>query len=508
MPRRVRAGRSLSPATRDPGRTGPGGQKANGHDAEPPPTCEDDYGTSSASSSSGADSIEAIAARLRKNLGRKVGETTEYVDAEVKTDTELQRLALATFNPRFALFKPGASDVVIDKSKPALDLIKIPDFLRRYSRIIVMYKQNTVLLARVWLSIPGAQRVEKVVLHPNEGILKDSTLWNMAGSFVAPKRGAEPPLFFQLVRDAFRQADGEWLLDWVADMVQNPQVKPDTVPAINGKAGCGKTRFWRYIGRMLGDGLYYEMSGLAGIGNKFNADTESALLIFVDEAEAKDLGSSLPLFKTLATGSTRRIERKGIDPFAIPNITRLAMAGEHKPALLSDGGMRRRVPLFEMLPVFKGNLQFWIDYDAEMKGDGPPRLLAHLLDRKITHRLHEAPITEIGRETAREHLEPLYLWLVGIVESFARWHDHPSLRQVAIAELMIELHEWMKLNHPRWRSPEREPRRGRSQTSRRDLHLQAGSHHPRRAAGANGDLDPASCGRHGGHPVGRAWGQC
>jgi hypothetical protein len=400
---------------------------------------------SSSGSGSHADNISALAERLRKNLARGIGETTEFVNAEVRSHTDLQRLALAVFNKRFALFKPGASDIVIDKSKPGLDLIKVPDFARRYSPITAKYNDDRVPLAKFWLSLAGAHRVERIVLRPNEGRLKDPNLWNMAGSFITPIKSTDPPYFFRLVRDAFRPDDGDWLLDFVADMVQYPQVKPHTAPAVTGKSGCGKTHLWRYVGAMLGEQLYYEMSGFAGISNKFNADTEAALLIFIDEAQAMDLRGALPLFKTLVTGSTRRIERKGVDPFVTPNISRLVLAGEHKPVLLSDGGMRRRVPLFEMLPTFLRDRQFWDGYRNEMKLDGPARLLAHLRDRKITHRLHEAPVTEIGRKTAREHLDPLYQWLVGICESFTRWHDMAA-RQVAIADLMLDLREWWKAN--------------------------------------------------------------
>jgi uncharacterized protein DUF5906 len=247
----------------------------------------------------------------------------------------------------------------------------------------------------------------------------------------------------RLIREAFTSDDGERILDWLADIVQHPRRKPGTVIAIIGKPYSGKTKLWEYVGRMLACPLYYSTSGIEGITNKFNADTEGALLIFIDEAAAEDFKRHLPLFKVLVTGATRRIERKGFDPFAIESIIRLSLASEHPPVLLSDEGMRRRCPLLAMSDRFTNDDAFWKRYIDEMNGDGPGRLLAHLLVRKIKSSLHCPLDTQIARDTAKQHLPALQRWLVECIEDNV-------LAQPSTREWDKEENKQREVPPPRW----------------------------------------------------------
>jgi hypothetical protein len=334
----------------------------------------------------------------------------------VRTEAQLQRITLELFNQRFALFQPGTNEVVLDLRKPGLALTSIETFVRRYSRARVEYNEVFWQLSSYWLTLPGARKIEQVVFRPNEGQPDDPTVWNMAHSFITPKDGDEPAYFMRLIREAFAPADGDRVLDWIADMVQNPTEKPGTVTAITGKPYSGKTKLWEYVGRMLGRPLYHMVTGADDLTNRFNADSEGALLIFVDEAQADDLKRHLPKFKSLVTGETRRVERKRVDPITIANVVRLALACEHIPVLLSDDGMRRRCPLLAVLDIFANNDGFWKGFIAEMNGDGPARLLHHLMARQITSTLHRPLDTLIARETAKQHLPPLYRWLVECIE--------------------------------------------------------------------------------------------
>ena len=65
---------------------------------------------------------------MRESFDRQPGELDHEPEAIVSSAAELQLLALAVFNARFAIFKPGTSEMVLDKARPRLDLTKPADF--------------------------------------------------------------------------------------------------------------------------------------------------------------------------------------------------------------------------------------------------------------------------------------------------------------------------------------------------------------------------------------------
>jgi hypothetical protein len=404
---------------------------------------------------------------------------------------QAEQVALRLFNPRFALWRSAGTDSILIKVRPGVELYKVASFKSRYSLLKVGVQRDEttsfVELAKLWLTLPGAHRVEHITFKPNAGVSADPREWNMADDFVTPVGNEPPPYFARVVNECFAPDDREWLLDWLAHLVQDPLHPCGTAVGIVGKSNCGKSRLGAYFGRVLGRMLYHPLTSAGNLTSKFNADSEGSLLLHVDEGAAEDLEQRLPDFKAAVTSETRRIERKNFDSFRVPNLIRILLTGEVVPVTVRDGGSRKRGALFEMLPVFviddhtsqerRVELRaFWEGFTAEMNGDGPARLLGFLLARQIRHDLRIAPRTAARQTATKEQLNGLPAWICQSIEdgliaepprNMPAGDDEGSHWQVIhpmqwtdagvfpIAELHRALVEWWK-KHEKGLPPRRE----------------------------------------------------
>jgi hypothetical protein len=324
-------------------------------------------------------------------------------------------VALEVFNPRFALAFVGKDRYVFDKTKP-LHFMGRASLASAWQAIRVDIgsrgKPVYVSLVTVWLAAIGADRYESFVFRPNEG-QPGGRVWNVAENFITPKEGPTPS--FDQAMGLLLDADRQWFLDWLADLVQNPCHLIGTAVCLTGPSRAGKSIIGNYIGRMLGR-MYCLIESTVSVGHTFNAEERDALMIHYDEAEAGDTKRVLGVLKSKITAQTRSIEAKGVDKVFVNNVVRALFTSEHDPVPLMDGGMRARFAILVVAAKLVGERPFWNGFVAEMNGDGPARLLHRLLNRTITHDLRIAPTTTAARSNAKAHLPPLQRWLVESTE--------------------------------------------------------------------------------------------
>lgn len=108
--------------------------------------------------------------------------------------------------------------------------------------------------------------------------------------------------------------DGEWFLDWLADIFQNPGRKPGTCTVLVGKPGTGKTLIGNIICSVIGDRHAYmgAFHTTFGKGTDFNEHMSAKLFVQLDEMELglqkKTIEAAI---KVATTDVTIRINPKG-----------------------------------------------------------------------------------------------------------------------------------------------------------------------------------------------------
>ena len=275
-------------------------------------------------------------------------------------------------------------------------------------------------LANAWLEWSGRRGPYRMVFKPGaEEVAADEyNLWRGWG--LDPSEEGSCDLFLQHLLENVvggNRDDYEWLLDWLADLFQNPQDRSLGVAvAFRGEQGVGKS----FVGDQLRPLLGHHHTVIDKpelLTGRFNKHLASALLVQADEAFwAGDKRKVGPL-KHLVTGRTMQLEMKGIDAQEVPNFVRLLITTNEVlawPTELSD----RRLVIFDVKDTRRGDRSYFRAIEQQLKNGGYEKLLHTLLNRAIDRdRLESPPTNDALVEQAVLSLTLEQAWLHGLLES-------------------------------------------------------------------------------------------
>ena len=133
------------------------------------------------------------------------------------------------------------------------------------------------------------------------------------------------------------------LLNYMASLVQNPGVKFQWWPVIQGVEGNGKTMLDRIMSHCVG--LRYSHlvnpDAMAKSGNQFNAWVQGNLYLGIEEIFVQNRRDFLDSFKATVTNDRVPIEKKGVDQGTGDNRINGMMFTNHREAVPVTTDMRR-----------------------------------------------------------------------------------------------------------------------------------------------------------------------
>jgi hypothetical protein len=274
-------------------------------------------------------------------------------------------------------------------------------------------------LANAWLAWPGRRQYESVeflpgVTTPPPGIFN---FWRGWG--VQPKSEGSFDGFQEHLQNVVCSGDAdlyEWLMDWFAHLFQHPQEKPNTVVALQGGQGAGKSMVGSVLKRLLGP-HHVTVDRARQVTGNFNAHLEQCLLLQAEEAFWAGDKSAEGALKHLVTGETLPIERKGLDVVERPNYTRMFITTNNDrvwPTSLDD----RRLAICRVSDERAFDYAYFDAIFEELESGGYERLLYELLTREIDYdRLRCPPRTVALEAQAAESEGPEGRWLFNLLES-------------------------------------------------------------------------------------------
>lgn len=242
--------------------------------------------------------------------------------------------------------------------------------------------------AAYWLSHPDRRQYKGIVFAPPKDITatdKSSNgyynLWK--GWHVKPCEG-DCKYFLRHIRSNISNGDKqiyEYILNWLADLVQHPGKKPGVAIVMRGQQGTGKGAFVNQILAIVGaHGLH--VSHPKRLASGFNSHLKNALLVFADEAVWGGDKAAEGALKALVTEDQLAIEPKGFDAFMVKNYVRLIVASNNTwvcPAGLEE----RRFFVIDVGTKHMQDSDYFKRIKEEMKNGGRQALLHFLLNRDI-----------------------------------------------------------------------------------------------------------------------------
>jgi hypothetical protein len=288
-------------------------------------------------------------------------------------------------------------------------------------------KRVTKSWADWWLEDPRRRTYFEVDFAPQRKL--PPRIYNLWKGFavepVRPRRGVAS---WDLLQDhLFRvvcSGNFDWydyLLNWLAEMVQKPDQPSQTVPVLRGGEGHGKNIFASYLLAIFGPhGLY--LSDIQQLLGHFNVHLQNCVFVLADEAGYYPGDKAREgVLRALITEPRLPIEPKFAHLYQAPNCLHPMIFSNHVWVFPMAPDARR--PFVLHVPdTRKDDVEYFKALNHERDHlQGPSAMLWDLLRRDITHfNVRQVPDTPAGREQKRLSLKSVeQYWLTVLDREYA-----------------------------------------------------------------------------------------
>lgn len=219
------------------------------------------------------------------------------------------------------------------------------------------------------------------------------------GWTIQPEPG-DCDLFIEYIWEVICDRDDKlaaWVIDWMADIIQDPGDPKGTALVMRGEEGTGKGTLYQWISPLMGQSAI-QLIDESHLTGQFNAHMLDCILLFADEITWGGNKKGAGKLKGLVTEKYVLGERKGIDAVKYKNHVRLLISS-NSDWVIPAGISSRRWCVLDVPKTRKGDREYFNRVYREIK-NSLPHLMYFLLNRKITSNLREAPVTK-GLHTQR-----------------------------------------------------------------------------------------------------------
>jgi hypothetical protein len=353
----------------------------------------------------------------REPVGSRAPEAAfEKVESKDSKDEDPPHPVRA-LNDEYAFIKSGA--FVLQETTDIhgrFDTIRLSpsDMHAWFANKTLMVNDKSVPLSKLWMADAQRREYDRVVFSPLNNLhARFYNLWR--GFTVAPADTSDHPSVHAFREHMLQNVCGgkeesaHWLTSFFAHLIQRPGKKPLTALVFKGDKGTGKNALVERVGFLLGTHFLVADDERYLLSN-FNSHLESNLFFVLDEASWAGDKRAEGKLKGLITGSEHVIERKGMEPYRVDNLTRVAILGNDNwlvPATVDE----RRFAVFNVGNARKQDRKFFEDMRVGMEQGGYACLLRYLMDYNIDGTdLNKAPATTGLTQQKHQSLEPFFEW--------------------------------------------------------------------------------------------------
>lgn len=136
----------------------------------------------------------------------------------------------------------------------------------------------------------------------------------------------------------------DYLIKWLARVVQTKTIMNKTLPVIIGSQGCGKNTLLEPFFYILGESANNNVTNIEHITGRFNDLIKGVHLMLLNEMDNMTSNyAGLQKLKSIITDEDQTIETKGLPTFRIKNIGNYIMVSNNKQPIQDEIGDRRIV---------------------------------------------------------------------------------------------------------------------------------------------------------------------
>lgn len=216
-----------------------------------------------------------------------------------------------------------------------------------------------------------------------------------------------------------------FLMAWLADIVQNPAVKKGTALVVKGGKGSGKSIIFGELLNKIFGYTYIKIDKAEQITGKFNQHLQGKLFVVLEEAIWAGDKTAEGTLKSMITDTQFIIEGKGTNAEKAEAFFRMAFISNEKQAVPATTDERRFFAL-KVSDEYRDNKEYFDELVAEIESGGAEAFMYHLQHLDINGiNLRTAPRTEALFEDIRAKMETTERFLIDLLheDSFQLQHQ-------------------------------------------------------------------------------------
>lgn len=207
-------------------------------------------------------------------------------------------------------------------------------------------------------------------------------------------------IFYHVARENHEVYD--WVMDWLASIIQDPAGGPKRALVLLGKPGTGKSFVGEYVRQMIGPVHSIHLGQPGEFSCEFNSLHMGKIFVQADRSVYEDDKRGVKTLKDLITSDKIKVKEKWLGTTTLRNCAHyLVVWGNTDPEFSVDVEDQKFVML-ELTGFPPNTPTFFDQLGAEMDGDGPAALLGHLLTRKLDSYDPEPPEAAEDTESKAE----------------------------------------------------------------------------------------------------------
>lgn len=283
-------------------------------------------------------------------------------------------------------------------------------------RVAQMGSKREVSVAEAWLASPRRRKYRGIVMDPEGRHDGRLNLWR--GWSLEPRPG-DWSLMRELVERVLCSGDrasADYVLRWIAFMLQRPGTSPEAAICFRGREGTGKGTLARALMAIAGaHGL--TVSSPQQFAGRFNAHLRNVAFLFADEAFWPGHKEAEGVLKQLVTEPVVSYEGKGADIVSGRNLVHLMMASNND-WIVPAGLDARRFAVFDVSDERRNDKAFFGALNAQMAAGGLAAMLHDLLALDVSgwHPSRGIPQTQALAEQKAASLDPASKWWMGVLD--------------------------------------------------------------------------------------------
>lgn len=284
--------------------------------------------------------------------------------------------ALHLFNKRHFVAKTGGAVYVFDQEDA--DILgngMTPASCRLFYASLTVHGVN---VAAKWLVWDKRRTYQKLVFDPRGECGADAfNLWR--GLAVSPADGP-CDLILAHIRAVWcgdDVAQFNYVLRWMALLVQRPWEKPDVALVLRSRQGSGKTLIVQILLRIFGS-HGYTAAQKDQVAGRFNGHLFDKVLVVLEEAFFAGDPAAVAATNALVTNATLGYEAKGKSAFNAANFAHVISLTNHSWAIPAGEDARRWMVL-DVSDKRKDDYAYFEALQAEIDGGGVAAFLSHLM---------------------------------------------------------------------------------------------------------------------------------